>query len=923
MKHMNKSRFAFLLCLLVLAVTLICMFTVHASAEVTTEWADTFAVEISDKFVLVVQGTVSPGDAQYNDCYVLYSDLAENTEVKQIITPDDNGAFTVKIPVGPGRMNDTVEVQLFCGTDAARGDDDVNKGKISVSVKGYLKAVLADADTSDALRKVANTMAYYGAAALDYMAYSGQKDAIGQAGELLDGLQLDSEARLPEKLGYTYSVGTDIEHPSYAFTHIQLQLSDTIDIAVGTNVAPADIAKFCDKDGTAVLLNSDGSYPIRSVKYASFFDVQTVGLYDAATKTAVSNDVHVSASLYAELAKNNRNTRLALLVKSLYNFCYALHEACGHVYTVTDHISATCKSTGFEIGTCVCGLTKETVIPKQAHAFGAGVVDTAKKTVTYTCDACKDHYASKYLGLADFTADTGFLHVSSTTDNGGTQVQPVIADGRMSFISSSAAPVTAGNHVGFYFDTPALGLADATRLVLSMDVTMPTAGFTVGDDEGIQVIGKIGSGTGSGILDMNETLMFKNKQILFNGHTLADCVAGTRYHIAVEYSIKAFETAKTQAIYTVYLNGEQAYRCEATYDVFCNDSFNDSTNAQLQFVYPAAQWNKHNDAGVILDNVCVADAFEGIIEHVHVLASYEQDPSDPDKHRITCTCGHVLYTTQHTFTVVSVTEPSTCSAEGVGTGVCVCGKSSDIPILKTPHTFEADAVIDKTAKTISYTCAVCSHTTSYSFLAVDDFEGGTYAGNCGQWYENNAVVDCSTGKSVLKTDPSYANATNNVYYTVHAYNVRSQLTNVHQLVMGFEATMPEGGFGAKGWFVQSKCNNLFDIGSQLIAFRNTSVYVNGEKLCDVEAGVKHSFVIKAVFSEEGTIGKGHYVVYMDGAQVAAFDQVKDGFDIGESGFKVKTNQFQLHMPKGTYNDKAGDGWIIDNIFVANDVPTAN
>ncbi len=345
MNNFRKSRLAVLICLLIAVVALTAVFSLNIFADdVVTGFTGT-TLTLNDGTNIRFAGTLAESDR--TGATVVYT-LSEHTYTVDI-TPDENGAFAVDIPVGAGEMAQSVTVKIMV--------NGAEKATAAKSVKEYAAYQLENGD--DATKRVVSEMLRYGEEAYKYA--NG-----GAASELLTGLTLTDALPFPASPVYTYA--KDI---TGNFTKIKLTLTENLRLSLTT------------KDGESVK---------KSVKISQFFDGVTVTAKDGASVTA-------SPSLYAALNKND--SAVGKLVRSLYNYAVAVHMAIGE-HTFDNRIAAysflkspaTCSSAAVYYTSCLCGEVSE-----DTFTFGEAVdhvftdeADLTHKKADATCQSPAIYY---------------------------------------------------------------------------------------------------------------------------------------------------------------------------------------------------------------------------------------------------------------------------------------------------------------------------------------------------------------------------------------------------------------------------------------------------------------------------------------------------------------------------------------------------
>ncbi len=950
MKHLNKSRVAFLVCLLVLAMALTAVLALNVFAEdeeIVTEFTG-YTVVVTDSTDLVIQGTISLDDDLYSEMQISYSTATQTFEPVDLESDESGETFSFYLPVGLGQMGDVYTVNLI-------KDGEIIDTK-EVSVKGYFKTILDDSyivpaeegeeeptENPAELKLLVSELARYGAAALDYLAEHGNginedgwvdDDADSEA--FLEGLTLVAGNTFPTEPAYTYEiikrhedgattvrVGYDddenpITVPLVNVTAIQLVLNSSMDFIIKTD-ADLDLVA----GGTYVGLNEDGTVTVEGVPLKSFFDYSTFSVYTPVSGSQdgflASNSVRISPSMYA--AKMAADADEADLVKALYNAAFAAHSYVGHSYEEEIVTAANCQHDGVSHFNCVCGVYREETMPKNDTHSHITPFNKSGKTIGYACTDCGETWATvdkTYIFDGTSHESNGLSMRGIETAFNGVDMLPPIVEGEYVWTRADAA--TAKNQHQIWYDLPT-GSSGKNQAKFIFSVDVEYVGSLFNPEGRKQVLGYYyvnedgrADGSWGKTHSMGTFISFYDDGTIegFN-ETLLGNVNDEGYTNVTAIVTFGEETVDGKVInmmyVTYYVDGEGI--CTISKE-------NTLKNLELKNIYHSG-YVYDNNTGIKFDNLQFGWT-NGNAEIVEVSdcgnIEYKLPGSDD-----------VISTNTHAYAETITKEPS-CTSTGTKEMVCTCGASqSSVTIPMTPHAYDFANVVAADTSVV-YECADCEKTFTYDAIGVESFTDDVWNKTFVTGFTLNNAVDTTVvpANGAFTFIPTEA-TNHNSHLSLYPSTVKDSVTDAKHIVIGFDISMPEGGFPAgEGAMVAGKINGKW-LTKNLVAFKNAGIYAfDGTKLVDVTANTWYNIVLDATLTTSESETAGNTVVtvgvdvYVNGMLVKKCSWAEDQAFTGEIGWTTAATNTYFQFLLSRAGHKPETGWSVDNILLANSLP---
>ncbi len=314
--------------------------------------------------------------------------------------------------------------------------------------------------------------------------------------------------------------------------------------------------------------------------------------------------------------------------------------------TYTTVTPSTCAVAGTESGTCInCSSTAVRALPKAPHTLDAGAYDATAKTITYTCSACTGSYTTTVFDIDQFNANPKWRGKDSVDCVYFTTSDPDLsatwfaewarrdaATNRLQFIKRytstglTATPLPAGLFlnkatgnldIASFYTTE----ADANKIAVGFDLTMPEAGFSSVQDSADDLQAFL---TTSGTVGGNADAFKYNIRLIGNqivAYTSDDKdsnpVLETVYTFApnetrnVVFAFELSEADGTNYMTTaIYIDGEK--KIEYTVAIGEQTGGFAAEDAGICFlVTPEALENTGKGSGCYMDNLYVANDFVG------------------------------------------------------------------------------------------------------------------------------------------------------------------------------------------------------------------------------------------------------------------------------------------------------------------------
>lgn len=941
MKIMNKSRVAFLVCLLVLALALTSILALNVFADdevedVATEWTG-YSLVLTDGTDIVLQGTISQVDEEDSEDYYVSYDFCEGENIRVDFSSGAGGRFEVPIRVAHGQMNDTITARIIV--------DGETVDEVEVSVKSYCASVLNDevivetevADGEEAptenapeFKTLVSELLRYGAAAYNYLGETEEATA------LLDGLTLTDALVFPENPAYIFEKVSEIAEGTTAIagvsvvdiTSMKLTLNNFLSVTFGTNANLEDVLNYSN-------LDEDGNMVNDTHKLSDFFNYESIRVIEGlGAGKEVSDRYHISPSYYAYAMKDDEE--VGELVKALYNCALAAHTAVGHTYIEYIDTAASCQNEGHSVMACDCGASYEVTVAKNDAHPEIELINGNGGFVGYKCVACDTLWAAvSGLMIFDGTDDsfTGMQSVDTAYTATGL---PTLNNGRYDWVRMEGADPKDQNQLWYQFggkDDIAFTAKDEYKFILNIDLE-PIG--TPCDAEGERQIFSMNL-----VTDRNRTQgddrwgpKHQTPQLLLCWNDDGTLV-GWNNIIIGEVAPEGTTTNVTVVLVAGEgeLGGKTVPMLYATYYVngvgICTTGIeNTLRDGGFGYIY-ANGYNTDDFEGYSFDNLWFGwTNGEITVQEMSACGTIKYLDAD----------GNLVTGGSHTW-VETVTEEPTCDKTGTKELVCSCGATqSAVAIPKLPHTYDfTQTVVTRPegtelnhttpahkapASTITYKCTTCSKDVAYEVIDARDFSDDCPCGYV-HWLPKDAatVIDYSNDYASIIAAINENTFNDNVFIRISAANQGYTLTDKNTVVIGFDIAMPEGGFPENGVNLQAKVEGKWGSGADILVFKDAAVYVNGrgEKIADVTAGQWLNFVVKATLAETTV----DYEIYMNGAFVKSFSQARNAEITGDTAFNNDSSEYQLNIARtGTNNADATRGMLVDNVFIAEALPTA-
>lgn len=941
MKTMNKSRVAFLVCLLVLALALTSILALNVFADdevedVATEWTG-YSLVLTDGTDIVLQGTISQVDEEDSEDYYVSYDFCEGENIRVDFRSGAGGRFEVPIRVAHGQMNDTITARIIV--------DGETVDEVEVSVKSYCASILNDevivetevADGEEAptenapeFKTLVSELLRYGAAAYNYLGETEEATA------LLDGLTLTDALVFPENPAYIFEKVSEIAEGTTAIagvsvvdiTSMKLTLNNFLSVTFGTNVNLEDVLNYSN-------LDEDGNMVNDTHKLSDFFNYESICVIEGlGAGKEVSDRYHISPSYYAYAMKDDEE--VGELVKALYNCALAAHTAVGHNYIEYIDTAATCQNDGHSVLACDCGASYEVTVAKNDTHPEIELINGNGGFVGYKCAACDTLWAAvSGLMIFDGTDDsfTGMQSVDTAYTATGL---PTLNNGRYDWVRMEGADPKDQNQLWYQFggkDDVAFTAKDEYKFIMNIDLE-PIG--TPCDAEGEREILSLNL-----VTDRNQTQgldrwgpKHQTPQKLLRWNDDGTLV-GWNNIIIGEVAPEGTTTNVTVVLVAGEgeLGGKTVPMLYATYYVngvgICTTGIeNTLRDGGFGYIY-ANGYNTDDFEGYSFDNLWFGwTNGEITVQEMSACGTIKYLDAD----------GNLVTGGSHTW-VETVTKEPTCDETGTKELACSCGATqSAVAIPKLPHTYDfTQTVVTRPegtelnhttpahkapASTITYKCTTCSKDVAYEVIDARDFSDDCPCGYV-HWLPKDAatVIDYSNDYASIIAAINENTFNDNVFIRISAANQGYTLTDKNTVVIGFDIAMPEGGFPENGVNLQAKVEGKWGSGADILVFKDAAVYVNGrgEKIADVTAGQWLNFVVKATLAETTV----DYEIYMNGAFVKSFSQARNAEITGDTAFNNGSSEYQLNIARtGTNNADATRGMLVDNVFIAEALPTA-
>ncbi len=903
----------------VLVLCAVLVLAVSAQDPVKTELSTVSAV-IADGIDLRIGATVSTAD-RAKDVRVEYT-FCDKTETVTVVS-DAEGAFSLIVPVGPAQMQQRISVQMYVDGEAVYAEPKVS------SVKDYCVGVLADSNSSQALRTLVSDMLLYGAASMKYVG-----DAEG-AVALTQGLTLTGTP-------YTAPVRTVKTYGGDEFKTVRVILNNRLNLAAE------------DENGTRTC--------VTGIRFLDAFDAQSIT--DGEGQTLLY-------SVASYVAKMDADATVGPIVRALWSLCLSADAYVGHDYgyvasgTTHDRVCARCadvSATGivhsygkkaervqgdgvcadtYVYGVCVCGdeRLERRLASCKPHTFvgqDTGLTSTHAGTLTYVCTGCGASY-----GVDVLTADT----FSSASTHLALNWPTSAATSEKSFSNGQLVLTGAFNKINFtnnvFLQVSYAGaMADVKHAVVGYDIRMPAAGIP---EAGLGTQIKIGGTWTGGVM-----LSVKPNGDIYLGDTtekIGQLSSSVMTSVTLDMRINA---AGDEMAYTVYLDGRAVG--SSTKPVRGTPDFS-NTGTYVQLNVPVNSYGEADaeaGRGFIVDNVYMANGLPDFPTGGDV-------PLEPTSHTLVyrdlgstheryCErCGVSETVDAHAYDTVAREEKygaGVCATVAVYRGCSVCGAVEETPILvandEASHEYEFSASLSRLTATSShnngkhtppygtlvYQCKHCD--AKYTVDAVSDQTFDRSGCPCGTLAWNTTADSAATkayenGRLYLFGPMNKQNFSNNVYLQMQYLSGRNvpALTDGKHIVFGFDIGMPEAGIPEAGLAVNLKIGSW--TGNSLLKVHyDGEIWLGNdtERVGALSSTRMTNVVLDIRINAAGDTA--NYSVYLDGILVGSgANPVTSTVD-----FTDVNSYIQLNIPTNGYDKEASAarGVILDNCFVSNAVP---